>query len=272
MVSFGGFVLFWLREDVEAFQVKKYEYFWLATRHTVLKAPVDAPAIVIHIESACAGYLFCIKWHQDQDMGKTRLCRMDANTSLSKCITLAIYCCRTGGVLSYFKGLFGQKEIRILILGLDGNVSLHIYKQNAKKILLIVVRRKYHCHLLSLTFALAVQELEKLRSFIGCKSEKSSLPFLVRLLFNGLLNSFINWLISRFIDWLIDRLPCWLLDRFSHLPPDWLIDWLIAWTKLLDCLLWDAVVISKAQCRDSAPFIMLTVYGKIARSIKNWRL
>ena len=26
----------------------------------------------------------------------------------------------SGGVLSYFKGFFGQKEIRILILGLDG--------------------------------------------------------------------------------------------------------------------------------------------------------
>lgn len=47
-------------------------------------------------------------------MSASNLSKSHLRQPLSKSVCIA------GGLVSYFKGFFGQKEIRILILGLDG--------------------------------------------------------------------------------------------------------------------------------------------------------
>jgi len=44
----------------------------------------------------------------------------DSKVNCEIILTIIIITFITGGLLSYFKGLFGNREMRILILGLDG--------------------------------------------------------------------------------------------------------------------------------------------------------
>ena len=44
-----------------------------------------------------------------------------------------------GGLMSYFKGLFGNKEMRILILGLDGaGKTTLLYRLQVRNIILFI--------------------------------------------------------------------------------------------------------------------------------------
>ena len=51
-----------------------------------------------------------------------------------------------GGLMSYFRGLFGNKEMRILILGLDGaGKTTLLYRLQVRMNMNESFFRKFHC-------------------------------------------------------------------------------------------------------------------------------